>query len=104
MMPVQRDDRETEHVLPEKRGRKEVLAEHDLFPDRAGDHDRQQDEGLHDYGDRGGIVARPSPHEAQHKPQRRKENQELQRREHTLYRGPDGCIASFAFLRGVKLP
>jgi hypothetical protein len=53
------------------------------------------------------IVARHSPHPV-HMNRRTipatPGNQELQRRENALNRGPDRCIASRAFFRGVKLP
>jgi hypothetical protein len=57
-----------EHVFPEEGGREEVLAEDDLFPDRAGHHDGQQDERLDNDGNRGRVVARTGPHEPQDQP------------------------------------
>ena len=54
---VQRQHQHADHVFPEEGRREQIAAEDLLLPDRAGDHDRVEDQGL-DH-DRGGGDGQP---------------------------------------------
>ena len=99
---VQRQHEHAEHVLPEEGRREQVAAEDLLLPDRAGDHDRVEHQGLdHDRRGRGGE-ALAGGEVAQHQAEADQEDQELDRRQHALHQRPGRGVAPPALLGGVE--
>ena len=71
------DHNEAEHILPEEGGRKKPLAEHDLFPDGASNHNEIEQRGFGDDGRGRNSVTFAAEQIAQHKTQGDGKDREL---------------------------
>ena len=95
---MQGDDAHADHVLPEEGVGEEVLAKHDLLPNRARDHDGVEHEGFDDDGDIGRRESVAGPEIPEHEPDGDRHNEELDRREDPLNERPLRGITTGAFL------
>ena len=99
---VQGKHQHAEHVLPEEGRGEQVAAEDDLFPDRAGDHDCVERQGLDHHGADGERQAVAGRQKGDDQTEARKEDHELNRREDPLDKRPACRIAAQALLGRVK--
>jgi hypothetical protein len=91
-----------DHVFPEEGIREQISAKHDLFPDRAGDHDDIERDCLGKNGQGCGLIAIARPEIMNDKRKADQEHQKLEWRENALHQRPYSRIAPHALLRRVE--